>query len=248
MTISTKEDIAGMCQVGQLVGLTILTMKAAARPGMTTAELDRIGADFLRRHGARSAPRETYRFPGFTCLSLNEEVVHGVPGPRRLMPGDVLKIDVTAELGGYVADAAVTVVLPPVAPQARKLRKCAEAAFEKALGAARVGNRVSEIGRAVETEVRRHGFSVLRDLAGHGVGRKIHEPPTVHNYFDGKDRAELHDGMVLAIEPMLAAEPSRIVTEADGWTVRTDNRCLTAHYEHTVVITRGKPKILTAVA
>lgn len=247
MTISTKEDIAGMCQVGQLVGLTILTMKAAARPGMTTAELDRVGADFLRRHGARSAPRETYRFPGFTCLSLNEEVVHGVPGPRRILPGDVLKIDVTAELGGYVADAAVTVVLPPATPQARKLRRCAEAAFEKALGAARVGNRVSEIGRAVDAEVRRHGFSVLRDLAGHGVGRKIHEPPTVHNYFEGKDRTELHDGMVLAIEPMLAAEPSRIVTEKDGWTIRTHNRCLTAHYEHTVVITRGKPKVLTAV-
>ena len=248
MTISTKEDIAGMCQVGQLVGLTLREMKAAARPGMTTAELDRIGADFLRRHGARSAPRETYRFPGFTCLSLNEEVVHGVPGPRRMMPGDVLKIDVTAELGGYVADAAVTVVLPPAAPQARKLRKCAEAAFEKALGAARVGNRVSEIGRAVDAEVRRHGFSILRDLAGHGVGRTIHEPPTVHNYFDGKQRDELHDGLVLAIEPMLAAEPARIVTEADGWTVRTHNRCLTAHYEHTVVITKGKPRVLTAVA
>ena len=248
MTISSKEDIKGMCQVGQVVGLTIREMKAAARPGMTTAELDRIGADFLRRHGARSAPQETYRFPGFTCLSLNEEVVHGVPGPRRMMPGDVLKIDVTAELGGYVADAAVTVVLPPAAPQARKLRRCAEAAFEKALGAARVGNRVSEIGRAVETEVRRHGFSVLRDLAGHGVGRTIHEPPTVHNYFDGKDLDELHEGMVLAIEPMLAARPTRIVTEADGWTVRTHNRCLAAHYEHTVVITRGKPKVLTAVA
>jgi len=131
MTISSKEDIALMCQVGKLVGLTIREMKAAAKPGMTTAELDRIGADFLRRNGARSAPREAYNFPGFTCLSLNEEVVHGIPGPRRMKPGDVLKIDVTAELGGYVADAAITVVLPPAAPQARKLRKCAEAAFER---------------------------------------------------------------------------------------------------------------------
>ena len=248
MTISSKEDNKAMYQVGQLVGLTIREMKAAAKPGMTTAELDRIGADFLRRHGARSAPRETYNFPGFTCLSINEEVVHGIPGPRRMQPGDVLKIDVTADLGGYVADAAITVVLPPVAPQARKLRKCAEAAFGKALGAARAGNRVSEIGRAVDTEVRRHGFSVLRGLAGHGVGRKIHEPPTVHNYFDWKHLDELHEGMVLAIEPMLAAEPARIVTEADGWTVRTHNRCLTAHYEHTVVITRGMPRVLTAVA
>jgi methionyl aminopeptidase len=248
MTISSKEDNKAMYQVGQLVGLTIREMKAAAKPGMTTAELDRIGADVLRRHGARSAPREAYNFPGFTCLSVNEEVVHGIPGPRKMQPGDVLKIDVTAELGGYVADAAITVVLPPGSPQARKLRKCAEAAFDKALDVATAGNRVSEIGRAVDTEVRRHGFSVLRALAGHGVGRKIHEPPTVHNYFDGKHLDELHEGMVLAIEPMLAAEPSRIVTEADGWTIRTHNRCLTAHYEHTVVITRGKPRVLTAVA
>src|SRR5262245_10064120 len=178
MTISSKEDVAGMCRVGQLVGLTLQEMKAAARPGMTTAELDRIGADVLRRYGARSAPRESYAFPGFTCLSVNEEVVHGIPGPRRVQPGDVLKIDVTAELGGYVADAAVTVVLPPAAPQARKLRRCAEAAFERALGAARAGNRVAEIGRAVDAEVRRHGFRVLRELSGHGVGRQIHEPPT----------------------------------------------------------------------
>ena len=248
MTISSKEDIAGMCRVGQVVGLTIREMKAAARPGMTTAELDRIGADSLRRHGARSAPREAYDFPGFTCLSVNEEVVHGIPGPRRMQPGDVLKIDVTAEMGGYVADAAVTVVLPPAAPQGRKLRKCAEAAFEKALDVARPGNRVAEIGRAVDAEVRRHGFQVLRDLAGHGVGRAIHEPPTVANYFDAKNLVLLHEGMVLAVEPILSAEPARIVTEKDGWTIRTHNRCLTAHYEHTVVITRGKPKILTAVA
>jgi len=248
MTISSKEDIAGMCHVGQLVGLTIQEMKAAAKPGMTTAELDRVGADFLRRHGARSAPREAYAFPGFTCLSVNDEVVHGIPGPRRMQPGDVLKIDVTAEIGGYVADAAITVVLPPAAPQARKLRRCAEAAFDRALDAARVGNRVAEIGRAVDSEVRRHGFRVIRELSGHGVGRQIHEPPTVHNYFDWRHRDELHDGLVLAIEPILAAEPARIVTDADGWTVRTHNRCLAAHYEHTVVITKGKPKVLTAVA
>lgn len=248
MTISSREDVAGMCQVGQLVGLAIREMKAAARPGMTTAELDKVGAGFLRRHGARSAPQLAYDFPGFTCLSLNEEVVHGIPGPRRMQPGDVLKIDVTAELGGYMADAAVTVVLPPAAPKARKLRRCAEAAFEKALGAARIGSRVSEIGRAVDAEVRRHGFRVLRDLAGHGVGREIHEPPVVPNYFDWKNLDELQEGMVLAIEPILAAEPARIVTEGDGWTVRTHNRCLAAHYEHTVVITKGKPKVLTAVA
>lgn len=247
MTISSKEDMRGMSQVGRLVGLAIREMKAAARPGMTTAELDAVGAAFLRRHGARSAPQLTYDFPGFTCLSVNEEIVHGVPGPRRLQPGDVLKIDVTAELDGFVADAAVTMILPPVPVEARKLRKCAEAAFNKAMAAARPGNRVSEIGRAVEAEVHRHGFRVLRDLAGHGVGRRLHEEPSVPNYFDPRDRYELTEGLVLAVEPILATHSARLVTERDGWTIRTHNRCLAAHYEHTVVITRGQPKILTAV-
>ncbi|HWM93411.1 MAG TPA: M24 family metallopeptidase, partial [Thermoanaerobaculia bacterium] len=139
MTISSKADLAGMTQVGRLVGLTLKEMQGAVRPGMTTAELDAVAAAFLRRRGARSAPQLTYDFPGFTCISVNEEIVHGVPGPRRLAPGDVVKMDVTAELGGFIADAAVTVVLPPVAPRARKLRRCVQAAFEKALGAARAG-------------------------------------------------------------------------------------------------------------
>jgi methionyl aminopeptidase len=248
MTISSKEDLAGMSRVGRLVGEAIQLMKGAVRPGMTTAELDRVGADFLRGHGARSAPQLTYNFPGFNLISVNEQIVHGVPGPRRLEPGDVVKIDVTAELGGYIADSATTVLLPPVSPVARKLRKCARSAFDRALAVARVGGQVSDIGRAVEGEVRRHGFSILRNLCGHGVGRTIHEAPEVPNFYDPRSRIPLTDGLVLAVEPMISAEPSQLVTEPDGWTIRTANRSLTAHYEHTIVIRRGEPLILTALA
>ncbi|HEY0512290.1 MAG TPA: type I methionyl aminopeptidase [Thermoanaerobaculia bacterium] len=246
MTISSKDDLDGMTRVGKLVGAAIQVMREAARPGMTTAELDAVGADFLRRRGARSAPQLTYNFPGFNLISVNEEVIHGVPGPRRLAPGDVVKIDVTAELGGYIADAAMTLLLPPVSPVGRKLRRCARAAFQKALGVARVGRQVNDIGRAIEGEVRRHGFSVLRSLCGHGVGRTIHELPEVPNFYDPRSRTPLTEGLVLAVEPMISAEPSQLVTEPDGWTIRTRNRSLAVHYEHTIVVTRGEPLVLTA--
>jgi methionyl aminopeptidase len=248
MTLSSQDDLEGMRRVGRLVAAAIQEMKTAVRVGMTTAELDRVGAEFLRRRGARSAPQFTYNFPGFNLISVNEQIVHGVPGPRLLVAGDVIKIDVTAELGGYIADSAVTVLLPPISPVARKLRKCAKAAFQKGLAAARLGNLVSDIGRAVESEVRQHGFSVLRSLCGHGVGQTIHEAPEVPNFYDPRSRTPLTEGLVLALEPMISAEPSQLVTEPDGWTIRTRNRSLTAHYEHTIVITRGEPLVLTAAA
>jgi len=248
MTLSSQDDLEGMQRVGRLVAAAIQEMKAAVRVGMTTAELDAVGAEFLRRRGARSAPQFTYNFPGFNLISVNEQIVHGVPGPRLLIAGDVIKIDVTAELGGYIADSAVTVLLPPVSLVARKLRKCAKAAFQKGLAAARLGNLVNDIGGAVEREVRRHGFSVLRSLCGHGVGQTIHEAPEVPNFYDPRSSTPLTEGLVLAVEPMISAEPSQLVTEPDGWTIRTRNRTLTAHYEHTIVITRGEPLVLTAAA
>jgi methionyl aminopeptidase len=246
MTVSSQADLTGLKRVGRLVALTLREMQEAARPGMTTAELDAVGAAFLQERGARSAPQLAYGFPGFTCISVNEEIVHGVPGPRALRPGDVVKIDVTAELDGYVADAAVTVLLPPAALEARRLRRCARAAFRRALDAARAGHALAEIGRAVEGEVRRHGFAVLRELTGHGVGRAIHEQPSVPNFYSAATRGRLGEGLVLAVEPIIAARPARVVEEPDGWTLRTHDRCLAAHHEHTVVITRGAPLVVTA--
>lgn len=248
MTINSRADLAGMTAVGALVGRALRTMAAGVRPGVTTAELDEMGATFLRRHGARSAPQLTYGFPGFNCISVNEEIVHGVPGPRTLAPGDVVKLDVTAELGGYVADAAVTVLLPPVAPQVRRLGRAVVAAFQRALASARAGRPVAELGRAVEREVRAWGFSVVRELSGHGVGRTIHEDPEVPNYYSPWTAGVLTDGLVLAVEPMATLEPARVVTADDGWTLRTHNHTVAAHHEHTVIIRGSTPLVVTQAA
>jgi methionyl aminopeptidase len=221
-------------------------MQAAVRVGMTTAELDRVAASALARHGARSAPQIKYGFPGFACISVNEEIVHGIPGASTLQPGDVVKIDVTAELDGYVADAARTILLPPAKPAATMLHQSARTALTAALGAARSGEKVSAIGRAVERQAREDGFSVIRELCGHGVGRTIHEPPNVPNYENQFSTERLTEGLVIAIEPMLSATRTRAVLDADGWTIRTADAGIAVHEEHTVVIQRGAPLILTA--
>jgi methionyl aminopeptidase len=181
------------------------------------------------------------------CISLNDEAVHGIPGDRRLRRGDLVKLDVTAELDGYIADAAVTVPLLPVSPVRRRLCECAEAAFSRALTAARAGQPVWKIGRAVEAEVRRRGFHVIRALSGHGVGRAIHEDPTVPNYEDRSADDRLTPGLVLTIEPIIAAGAGEVHVAPDGWTIRTDDRSLSAHHEHTIVITRDRPLVLTAI-
>jgi methionyl aminopeptidase len=246
MSIESAADLAGMRQVGRVVALTIQEMNAAAHIGMTTAELDAIAASTFRRFGARSAPHVAYGFPGVTCISVNDEIVHGIPGPRRLKPGDVLKVDVTAELGGYIADAATTILLPPLKPTATRLKQAASDALRAALCVARTGERVSVIGKAVESEARRAGFAVVRELCGHGVGRTIHEQPSVPNYEDRFSRDMLTEGLVLAVEPMLTESPCRAVHADDGWTIRTRNGCLAVHEEQTIVIREGVPLIVTA--
>jgi methionyl aminopeptidase len=246
MSIESAADLAGMEQVGRVVALIIQEMTAAARIGITAAELDAVAASTFKRSGARSAPQLTYGFPGVTCISVNDEIVHGIPGPRRLDPGDVLKVDVTAELGGYIADAATTILIPPTRPTANRLKQAASDALRAALRVARTGERVSVIGKAVESEARRSGFAVVRELCGHGVGRKIHEPPSVPNYENRFSRDMLTEGLVIAVEPMLTESPSKAVQADDGWTIRTRNGCLAVHEEHTIVIRKGAPLILTA--
>jgi methionyl aminopeptidase len=246
MSIESQNDLTGMRRVGRTVALILEEMSAAVRVGMTTAELDSIGAAAMKQHGARSAPQLTYGFPGFTCISVNEEIVHGVPGARRLRSGDVVKIDVTAEQEGYIADAARTVIVGSASAVVRRLRASAVAALNAALVAARAGERVSVIGRAVEGQARRDGFSVIRELCGHGVGRAIHESPNVPNYEDRTSSDVLTEGLVIAVEPMIAAKPSRAVQRPDGWTISTDKGSLAAHEEHTIVIRSGWPLVLTA--
>ena len=247
MSIDSDDDLRALRRVGRLVGEALAAMEAAAAPGMTTADLDAIGASVLKAAGARSAPQLVYGFPGFNLLSVNDEIVHGIPGPRRLRPGDVVKLDVTAELDGYIADAARTIVLPPSRSVARRLRDSARRAFDRAATVARAGELVSSIGHEVEDSVRADGFSVVRALTGHGVGRTIHEAPCVPNYFDHRQRDVLTEGLVLTIEPIISARPCRAVDDPDGWTIRTSDGSLAAHYEETIVITSGAPIVLTAL-
>src|SRR3954469_853656 len=246
MTIQSKSDLAGMRAIGRLVALTIREMRAALAPGMTTEQLDDVGAKFLRRHGARSAPQLTYSFPGFNCISVNDEVVHGVPGARKLKAGDLVKIDVTAELDGYIADSAYTAIIPPGTSDANNLVQCARAAFKRGVKVAKAGVRVAELGRAVEEEVNRWGYSVIREMCGHGVGRALHEKPSVPNFFSPFTGGTLEEGMVIALEPIIAQRPSPVYEADDGWTIRTATGCLAAHYEHTIVIQQGAAEILTA--
>jgi len=246
VTISSESELAGMRRVGRLVARTLAHMRAQVRPGVTTAELDAAGAQLARAAGARSAPQLTYDFPGFNCISLNEEIVHGIPGPRVLAPGDVVKLDVTLELDGYMADSAVTVLVPPVRPEVQRLQRAARVAFNRGLDAARAGRTLRDVGRAVEAAARREGMVVLRELEGHGIGRRLHEAPGVPNWADPRASQVLREGLVLALEPMLAGEAARVVEEPDGWTLRTHNRALAVHHEHTIVIRRGAPIGLTA--
>jgi methionyl aminopeptidase len=247
MSIRTEKELAAMRRVGRVVGLALQEMKASLGPGMTTAAVAAIGARVLAEHGARAAPRVVYNFPGDACISVNDEIVHGIPGERVLVVGDLVKLDMTAELDGYIADAAITVPLSPVTPREHELCHTAKAALRKALDAARAGQAVIEIGRVVEREVRRQGFSVIKELCGHGLGRAIHEQPDVPNYYEPKIKDRLTEGLVIAVEPMIAVGSGRAVMAEDGWTVLTEDGGRAAHFEHTIVITRGRPIILTAV-
>jgi methionyl aminopeptidase len=246
VSINGPEELEGMRAAGRIVRQMIVAMAQAVRPGVTTAQLDKIGGEVMEQHGAKSAPAMVYQFPGINCISLNEEAVHGIPKDQPVGEGDLVKLDVTVEKDGYMADAAVTVPVGTVSEEKQRLIACAERAFAKAMLVARAGFRVSEIGRAVEREVRRSGFSVIRDLGGHGIGRTIHEEPRVPNYPDPAANQWLTEGLVITVEPIIAAGSGRSILAKDGWTVRTADGKASAHYEHTLVITKGEPILLTA--
>lgn len=246
MTVESERDLAGLRRAGRVVALALREMKESVEPGMTTAELDAIGERVFEWHGARSAPRLMKGFPGVNCISVNDEAVHGVPGDRVIQRGDLVKIDVTAELDGYVADAAVTVAVPPASTLHTELSECAELAFERAAAVARAGRPLNKIGRAVETAVRRKGFTVLAELSSHGVGRAIHEPPTIPNYYDRRLGSPLREGLVITIEPIISSGSPWTVDGGDGWTIKTSDGSPAAHHEHTIVVTKGRPLVLTA--
>lgn len=246
MSIESPEELAALQKVGHICHLALEGMRKSVRPGITTCELADIGAKIMCENGARSAPVMVYGFPAEILVSVNDEAVHGVPSERRIEAGDLVKLDVAFEKSGYMADAAITVPVEPAAEETRRLARCAERAFDRAMRVARAGNRVNEIGREVEREVNRSGFSVIRALYGHGIGRTIHEPPSVPNYEDRFSHARLTPGLVITVEPIISAGAPRTRTAEDGWTERTVDGSFSAHVEHTIVITEHAPILLTA--
>jgi len=246
MSIESADDWKGLRRAGHIAHLTLDALEARVRPGVSTAELDAVAAHVFASHGARSAPAMTYGFPGTVLISVDDEVVHGIPGRRRLEAGDLVKLDVTVEKDGYIADAARSVIVESGSDLAARLAACARDAFTAALAVARAGTKVNQISRAVESTVRARGFTVVHGLTGHGVGRAIHEPPSVPNEYDPWQRDVLTDGLVLTIEPIISAGSARIRHDRDGWTTRTADGSWAAHHEHTLVITRDRPIVLTA--
>lgn len=246
MSIESAGDLEGMRAAGRVTTDTLDALQSAVAEGISTAELDAIARDVLVRNAARSAPALVYGFPGTVLISVNDEIVHGIPGARRLRRGDLVSLDVTIEKDGFVADAARSVIVGDGSPTARALIEAAELSLAAALEVARAGNRVNEIGRVVQREVSRRGFKVVRGLCGHGIGRTIHEEPQVPNVYDRALRDELTEGLVLTIEPMISAGSSYPVQSPDGWTIKTGDGSLAAHCEHTLVITTGAPLILAA--
>lgn len=246
MFIETPAEMAGMKEAGRVVRLTLEAMRAAVVPGITTKRLDEIGAEVMRAHGARSAPRLVYKFPGENCISVNDEVVHGIPGKRVLLEGDLVKLDVTVEKDGFMADACITAPVGRVSVRAASLAETAEHAFHAALREVRPGRRACDVGAAVEEAVERRGFRVVRSLTGHGIGRTIHEEPTIPNWGDPEHRTWLEAGMVITLEPIICAGNGESYEGDDGWTVLTADGSLAAHFEHTLVVQRGAPLVLTA--
>jgi methionyl aminopeptidase len=246
MSVDTPEELEGLRRAGALVAEVLGALREAVAPGVTTAELDALAAERMRAAGARSAPIITYDFPGAICISVGDEVVHGIPGPRRLIAGDLVKLDVSLELDGYFADAATTVIVEPGAAADARLVAATRAALQRGMRAAVAGATLRDVGQTVEKIAEARGFSVLRDLTGHGIGRALHEPPTVYNYAARSANQRLHEGLVLTIEPMLAAGTRQITGTGDGWTVVTADGSSAAHEEHTIVVTAGEPIVLTA--
>ncbi len=247
MKIESEDDLAGMKAAGRVVRETLDTMRIAVEPGISTAQLDAIAARVLRDRGARSAPRLVYDFPGETCICVNDEIVHGIPSPKRVLAeGDLVTLDVTVEKDGYMADAAITLAVGRVSARAAKLLDATARILERALAEVRPGRRAFEVGSVIEREAGRHGLSPVRALQGHGIGRTIHEDPMMPNWADPEARDVLEEGLVLTVEPILSLGSGDSYESNDGWTILAADGAWSAHFEHTLVVTKGRPILLTA--
>jgi methionyl aminopeptidase len=240
-------EIEGMARAGELVADTIALLGEHAQPGITTAELDRLAEDFIREHGGVPTSKGYRGFPAATCISPNAMVVHGIPGSHRVEDGDLISVDVGITLDGLVADSAYTFGVGTVDPEAQRLLDVGKEALAAGIAQARAGNRVGDISHAVQEVVEAAGFSVVRSLVGHGVGRSYHEEPQIPNFGDPGRGPQLQAGMTLAIEPMITAGGPDVYLHDDEWSISTADGSLAVHFEHTVAVAEeGPPRILTA--
>jgi methionyl aminopeptidase len=243
----SAQEVDGMAKAGRLVAETIALLGEQAQPGVTTAELDRIAEDFIREHGGVPTSKGYRGFPAATCISPNTMVVHGIPGSHRVEEGDLLSVDVGITLDGLVADSAYTFAIGEVDPEAQRLLDVGQQALAAGIDQARSGNRVGDISHAVQQVVEAAGFSVVRSLVGHGVGRSYHEEPQVPNFGEAGRGPLLQSGMTLAIEPMITAGGPEVYLHDDEWSISTEDGSLAVHFEHTVAVgEEGPPRLLTA--
>ncbi len=248
MTIQNAQDLEQLRLISRIVFETLMLMKKHLKVGIRTRELDKIGAEHLAHYGARSAPILMYDFPGHTCISVNNEAAHGIPSDRKIEPGDLVNIDVSAELGGYFGDTGATFTVAPVAPRLEYLCQVTKQSLKAAMNTASAGTKVNQIGRMIEKTATQAGFKTIKDLGSHGIGRSLHEEPHfIANFFDKSDARILHDGQVITIEPFLSTGSEATITADDGWTLLTQEGNYSAQYEHTMVITKDKPIVLTTL-
>ncbi|MCG6169459.1 type I methionyl aminopeptidase [Leptospira sp. FAT2] len=248
MSIETEKDLIGLKKIGKIVGLVLKEMKSFAKSGMSTKELDEFGLKLLKQYGARSAPAITYNFPGATCISVNREIAHGVPSSKKILKdGDLINIDVSAELDGYFGDNGSSFLLGQGHPVLNSLVDCSRTSLYKGLSAAKTGNKISDIGRAIHEEAKSYGFTVIKNLMGHGTGSSLHEAPKyIPCYEDKRYSQQLKSGMVLAIETFISTKSEIALETSDGWTLVTRDGSYVAQQEHTIVVTDDKPILLTA--
>lgn len=246
--LKSQREIEIMAQGGKILADTVRLMERSVKPGMTTADLDRIAEDFIRSHpGAIPSFKGLYNFPASICSSINNEIVHGIPSKKRVLnEGDVVSIDVGVHYEGYHTDSATTVAVGTVDSESRRLLDVTRTALDAGVNAARAGNHLGDIGAAVQSVVEAAGFSVVRDLVGHGIGTGFHEEPQVPNYGKPNRGIRLVPGLTIAIEPMVNVGKPGIRTMPDKWTVVTIDGKRSAHFEHTVAITENGPRVLTA--
>ncbi len=246
MTADTEEDIEALKAIGHICAETLRKMMAAARAGMTTRELDEIGRRFLESQGARSAPEIVYQYPGATCISVSPVIAHGIPNDHVLADGDLINIDISAELNGYFGDTGGSMWISKRTPEVHKLLEATKAALSKALTVARAGHHLNEIGKTVQQEAAKRGYNVIYELTGHGIGRGLHEAPNeVWNFYNARDHRILKERQVIAIEPFLTTGRGRIRELKDGWSLQTADKAIAAQFEHTIIVTKNEPIILT---